>query len=449
MIMAKDGRICKVNARDWPAFLRRVVPAAVWQTFLAGVEGSDHPRTRGSPKYVVLCWIAMGWSGRGQLHARFGEGRELLSALFPSRRRPGASYQGLLKASHRLKIGLFGQFWASLRKRLPKRLGALWHWHGWSVLAVDGSRIDAARTRRNERTLGCAGRDKTGPQWWLTWLVHLPTGLIWDWRCGAGTSSERAHLREMPADLPADPLLVADAGFGGFDLLRTLSRAGVDFLVRCGGNTTLLCDASSARIERAGQHGEVYLWPVKHRSQLPLRLRLIVLKRGGRRVYLLTSVLEPQRLSRSAAGDLYQARWGVEVNFRSFKQTLDRRRVLAGTPEVGEVELAGNILALALLFCHAAAALGARLTRLSVAKALRALRSAMEAVRHASPTRWFVGRLRTALRDAYRRKRSQRARDWPHKKTESAPRPPKLRRPTQREKALLEALSLQNQVQLG
>ena len=449
MIMAKDGRICKVNARAWPAFLRRVVPAAVWQTFLAEIEASHHPRARWSPKYVVLCWIAMGWSSCGQLCGRFGEGRELLSALFPRRRRPGASYQGLLKASNRLGSDVCRQFWASMRKRLPQRLGKRWYWFGWSVLAVDGSRIDAPRTRRNERALGRAGRDKTGPQWWLTWLVHLPTGLLWDWRCGAGTSSERTHLREMLGDLPADPLLVADAGFGGFDLLRTLSRGGVDFLVRCAGNTTLLSDASSARIERAGQHGQVYLWPVKHRSQRPLRLRLIVLKRGGRRVYLLTSVLEPQRLSRAAAGSLYQARWGVEVNFRSLKQTLGRRRVLAGTPEAGEMELAGNILALALLFCHAAAALGAQLDRLSVAEALRTLRRAMEAVRHASPTGWFAARLGAALRDGYRRKRPKRARDWPHKKTDAVPRPPKLRGPTPHEKALIAAFSVQNQEGLG
>lgn len=110
MIMAKDGRIRKVNARDWPAFLRRVVPAAVWQIFLARVEGAHHPRTRWSPKYVLLCWIATDWSGCGQLSERFGQGRELLSALFPRRRRPGGSYQGLVKACDRLGIDVFRQF---------------------------------------------------------------------------------------------------------------------------------------------------------------------------------------------------------------------------------------------------------------------------------------------------------------------------------------------------
>lgn len=39
-----------------------------------------------------------------------------------------------------------------------------------------------------------------------------------------------------------------------------------------------------------------------------MRLRLIVLKRGGKRVYLLTNVLEPQRWSRALAGELYAAR---------------------------------------------------------------------------------------------------------------------------------------------
>jgi hypothetical protein len=46
---------------------------------------------------------------------------------------------------------------------------------------VDGTRIDAPRTQANERQLGCAGRTKTGPQWWVTLLIHLPSRLPWDW----------------------------------------------------------------------------------------------------------------------------------------------------------------------------------------------------------------------------------------------------------------------------
>jgi hypothetical protein len=440
--MAKDGRVGKINPRDWPDFLRRVVPAGVWQVLLAEVSGSADPRTRWSPKYVLLCWIAMGWSLQRQLTERFREGRGLLVTLFVGRRRPGGSYQGLTKATQRLGGELFWQFWQCLRWHLSSTLRSAWTWYGWIVLAVDGSRIEAPRTRRNERKLGCAGRDKTTPQWWVTWLIQLPSGLIWDWRQGPGTSGERTHLRQMLRDLPAGTLLVADAGFVGFDLLWELTRAGVDVLVRCASGTTLLADAPKTCIETRGEHGTVYLWPHNRRSQLPLRLRLIVLKRSGKRVYLLTNVLESPRLSRKMAGELYAARWGVETGYRALKQTLDRRRVLAKTPDIGTLELAGNILALALLLFQAAVLLRARVQALSVAVALRLTQRALEATRWRRPSGWFVAALRAAVRDSYHRRHPKRARNWPHKKKDPLPGSPHLRTPTPREKTIFQAVEL-------
>jgi hypothetical protein len=447
--MAKEGRVRKVNPRDWPGFLRRVIPAAVWQVFLGQVGVSGDPRLRWTPKYVLLCWITMGWSVQRHLNERFREGRQLLIALFARRRRPGGSYWGLVKATQGLGAEGFQCLWACLRRGVAKRLQALWTCYGWTVMAVDGSRVEAPRTRGNQRRLGRAGREKSGPQWWLTWLIQLPSGLIWDWRQGPGTSSERSHLRQMLPGLPANTLLVADAGFGGFDLWWELLQAGVDFLIRCVSNTTLLSDASWSQIERQGQHPMVYLWPQNRRSQLPLRLRLIVLKRHGKRVYLLTNVLESQRLSRAVAGELYAARWGVESDYRALKQTLDRRRVLAETPTVGALELAGNILALALLLLQAAVAQGTQVSRVSVAAALRTVRHALESARWRRSSNWFVASLRAALRDDYRRRRSKRARDWPRKKKDPPPRPPNLRTPTRRENAFIQAVELYYALRLG
>jgi hypothetical protein len=447
--MAKEGRIRKVNARDWPRFLGQVLPGAVWQTFLGRVGGEADPRVRWTPKYVLLCWIVMGWSVQRHLNDRFREGRQLLAALFTRRRRPGGTYWGLVKATQRLGADVFASLWAGLRRGLPKRLRRRWSWHGWTVMAVDGSRVEAPRTRGNERELGRAGREKTGPQWWVTWLVHLPSGLIWDWRQGPGTSSERQHLQEMLPDLPASPLLVADAGFGGFDLWWELVHSGVDFLIRCVSNTTLLSDATWSQIERQGQHQLVYLWPHNRRRWLPLRLRLIVLKRSGKRVCLLTNVLESQRLSRGVAGELYAARWGVETDYRALKQTLERRRVLAETPAVGVLELAGNILALALLLLQAAVVQGGRVAQVSVAAALRALREALERTRWGRSSAWFVAALRAAVRDDYQRRRSKRARAWPHKKKDPTPRPPNLRNPTPRENAFIQAVELYHALKLG
>ena len=64
---------------------------------------------------------------------------------------------------------------------------------------------------------------------------------------------------------------------------------------------------------------------MKHRP--PLVLRLI---RVGP-VCLVTDMTDPRRLSARTAAELYRRRWGLEVAFRSLKQTLERRRVRSGT----------------------------------------------------------------------------------------------------------------------
>ena len=50
---------------------------------------------------------------------------------------------------------------------------------------------------------------------WLTTMWHVGTGLPWDWRLGPSDSSERDHLKQMIAALPAHALVTADAGFVG------------------------------------------------------------------------------------------------------------------------------------------------------------------------------------------------------------------------------------------
>ncbi len=438
MKMAMEGRFGKSKPPDWAHFLNRVIPPAVWQSFWGQVEHVQRADARWSPKYVVLCWVMMAWSSRVQLTERFRESREVLTRLFHGRRRPGRSYQGLVKATTAIGDRILARFWTCLRETIPSHVGWGWRWYGWVVMAVDGGRIDAARTRSNEQALKIAGRAKTHPQWWVTVISHLPTNILWDWCQGPGISDERKHLRHMLPALPRSTLLVGDIGFCTFDLMWELYYRQIDFLIRVGGHTTLLAEVGREPIERVGAHRYVYFYPLRKRGLPPLRMRLIVLKRKGKRVYLLTNVSDSTRLSRSIASDLYAARWGIEVGYRSLKQTLGRRKVLARTPRAGALELSGSILGLALLMLQAAMVQGANIVRVSVSKALRVVQQVLEMLRYRRPSSRFVKHLREAVGDSYTRRRSKRARDWPHKKREPVPSPPNLRKPTEREKASIE-----------
>jgi hypothetical protein len=447
--MTREGRLRKPHRGEWPGFLKRLIPDQTWRELQGLAKKGMDPRTRWSPKLILLCWVVMGWSIQGQLTERFREGRETLSEMFYRRRRCGESYQGLTQATQRAGVALFHRFWNRLRETVPKRVGSAWTWYGWTVFAVDGSRIDASRTRRNEKALGKAARDKSHPQWWITRLIHLPTKMMWDWRQGPGTSSERAHLREMIPSLPKGSLLVGDIGFGGFDLLWELSSGQVAFVIRCGGNSTLLVTHPRQGIERKGDVRYVYIWPKNRRRKKPLRLRLMVFKDHGKRVYLLTNVMETTRLSRRMAGEFYRARWGIEVEYRGLKQTLGHRKVLARTPEPGAMELAANILAMALLLLYAALVMGGKVMQLSLAQALRAIRWAIEALRHGESCTQLLRRLRQAVADEYERRSSKRARDWPHKKNERPPQPPRLRRLSRTENARIERIFMNHMAQVA
>jgi hypothetical protein len=449
MMMAMEGRIRKLNRRSWPGFLNRMVPAHVWRAWIGEGDEKQDDRTRWTGKYIVLALIFMGWSGQRSLTNRFHEAREGIAAWFYDRRRPGKTFPGLVKAACRVGVERARGFWTCLRTEVPLRIRDTWTWHGWVPFAADGSREDTARTKANEAGLDLAGRDKTHPQWWMTWLVHLPSLVPWDWRQGPGTSSERGHLLDMLLGLPEAALIVADAGFVGFEFLSRIAESNLHFLVRCGSNVRLLVEGRLRNIDDLHDRHGVYLWPTEHGDRPPLRVRVIVLKRRGRRVYLLTNVLESTRLPRAMASEFYEARWGIEVNYRGFKQTLERSKVLSKTPEVGAMELAGNILAMAMLRLHGAIMLGARIARLSVAKALQAIRRVMESLRHGTPTGKWLALLREALIDDYERHSSKRARDWPHKKREKPPRPPKVRRLKSREIGKIHAALLAAKVKTG
>jgi len=100
--VATEGRLRKLPRRNWPGFLKRVVPDHTWQQVNRCVNRSTDPRLRWSTKPMVLCWIVMGWSIQGQLTERFREGFEVLSCLFYRRRRCGRTYQGLTQATQRV-----------------------------------------------------------------------------------------------------------------------------------------------------------------------------------------------------------------------------------------------------------------------------------------------------------------------------------------------------------
>jgi hypothetical protein len=371
---------------------------------------------------LALGAVLMGWDAGPTLAQRFESARLVLDAALPRRRRVGRTYQGFVKALAARSGVILGALLPRLRTLTERAAGAAWCIAGFVPIGVDGSTFDAPRTIANE-ALGLAGKDKCGPRMTTLLLVHLGSMLPWAWRVGGARDAERTLLRGMLDVLPARTLLVADAGFVGYDLLRTLRARGVSVLIRVGRGTRLLRELGFSRREGGGT---VYLWPDNRRATPPLTLRLI---RVGS-VHLITDVTDPRRLSARTAAELYRRRWGLEMAFRALKQTLERRKVRSGTPAHARAELDWAITGLWVLMLVGAGAIGAAghaPRRLSIASALAAVRHAAHDPDARRPLhRTLRRRLRRAVLDPFRRTTGKESYRWPRKKTPPPPGMPRI-----------------------
>jgi hypothetical protein len=379
-----------------------------------------------SPLRVFWVALLMVWSAEQTLQARFEETREVVRSLFP-KWSLGKSYTGWYQAQLHWLTPLRPALGKRLRQQLQKRAGRHWLREGWCAFAADGSRLECPRTRANEDALKCAGKKKTGPQLFVTTLLHMGTGVPWDFRIGPGTASERRHLEEMLAELPPQSLLVADAGFTGYEFYRRILAAKQSFLLRVGSNVHLL--KALGYIEQEGRD-TVYLWPERNWDEPPVVLRLIERSAGKKKMYLVTNVLDKKALSEKSSGVLYEMRWGVEVFYRSLKQTLEKRRMLSRTPAAAKCELTWALFGLwllGLMTVDPILARGGDPLGWSAAKARKRVRRSMRrALTRRHRDRSLAGDLARATQDSYVRHGSKKARDWPHKKKEKPPGNPKI-----------------------
>lgn len=403
---------------------------------------------RWTPRQLAATALLWAWSDEATLGERFFAARRLADHLYRPQREFAASWQAFIKVLNRWTAPLLVVIQAALRRRMQDALAASWEVHGFIVFGVDGSRVDLPRTKsheavnapakdqqgkklkRNRRKKPCtkaASKKANVPQRWLTLLWHAGTGLPWAWRTGPTGSSEREHWKQMLAELPRAALIAADAGFVGYEYLQAAMASGREVLVRVGSNVRLLRKLGWAK-ESAGV---VYLWPdrIAHNRQPPLVLRLVVFQGGKHPIYVVTSV-KSQRLSDTHVAELYRRRWGVELYFRHFKQTFQRRKLRSHCAENADVELNWSLLGLGCMTLYAQAEQAKRgiaPCELSIAAVLRAFRRIMRDYLHPTERpRSLSSLLCGAVRDKYARK-NKSSRDYPRKKHPDPPAgPPKI-----------------------
>lgn len=441
-------RTCDARVEAYAVDLRKAISLFLPRSGLPLIAGDD--RLGWTPRLLVIAALLVSWDASAWITDAFAAARKVVGLICRAahRRQPGDTYHGFMRTLAARTRGLLAVVAPALRGHVESlaRRNRCWQVpggggggepDGWTLFGVDGSRDACPRTKSNREKFGKSGRDKSGPQQFVTTVFHVGSGLAWDFRTGGARASERSHLLEMLDTLPGGPctMLLADAGFVGYDFFRSIAGSGRRFLIRVGANVKLITELGYAFREHAGV---VYLWPgdAQRDGLPPVILRHVTLVDGrNRRMHLLTNVMDAADMSDAEANEMYGKRWGIELMYRSLKQTLGKRKMRCADAENAEAELGWAMVSLWLLGLMTASAVadaGGQAGRWSPAAGLRAVRRAMTggpARRRANPPSLLAG-LAQARKDRYKREGSKTSADWPHKKREKPPGDPKARKAT-------------------
>jgi hypothetical protein len=455
----------------------------LWEWFFpAGIFAKIvfHGNTKWVPTQLVILAFCWTWSDARCLTDAFVEAAESGCSLFglPTLR----TYQGFIRALVKWSPVLISTLTSVLRQRMEEIGGRFWRKGGWVPIAFDGSRSTAPRTKSNESAYCAAGygtgytakyrRKKSQgmrrkrneknkaqpqePQAWITLMWHMGLRLPWSWRLGPSNSSERDHVMEMlkAEYFPENALFCGDAGFIGYPLWARILEQGHDLLVRAGANVYLQVETAPGRVIKEGRDQIVLCWPkeAQKASQPPLRLRLIHARIKKTKVWLLTSVLDRKKLTLKQAVHLYEMRWGIELEFRGLKQTLNRADLRSRNENRLRVELDWSILGMAIaellalkeqLSENAAKQKKDQPGKRSLAGTMRALRWSLRNLdKETEPGQSLEVRLREAVIDDYKRTSSKRARYRPPNPDKKPLGDPKLRILTLDEKKELRGINV-------
>lgn len=331
-----------------------------------------HGNTKWTPEELAQQAVIWAWQDARYVTDAFLITLEICDDL--GIERAAKTYTAFINALDRYR-SIFGLRLGHHFHRLAEEIaGRFWRDGQWVLMGFDGSRVTTPRTVSNEQEFCAAnyGQGKTAkyrrkkskgmrrrkneknpaqpqaPQVWITMMWHMSLRLPWSWRLGPSNSSERGHVREMleEEEFPKNTLFCGDAGFVGYDFWQAILNAKEQFLVRVGGNVSLLSE--HADLQRQGG-GIVLCWPKgkQESGAEPLRLRLVKVKVGKTTMWMLTSVLDPQKLSAKQIIKYYKMRWGVEVEYRGLKQTIDKRHLRCRNSDRIYAELDWSIRAMA------------------------------------------------------------------------------------------------------
>lgn len=257
------------------------------------------------------------------------------------------------------------------KKLLPSalaELGALWvrewlavvgeqRWHGWRVVAVDGSCVRVPKWRETQEAYGLGpNKDGSVVMARVVGFLAAASSQMLHAQIGGYDEGERSLLvRSLRALSPRD-LLVMDRGYPAWWLFALLGQRNIEFCARldsCGSayrqvQHFIRSGASEQVIEQqlsSAALAQLRKYGAKAEKGTKLRLRLVrVVLSSGCVEVLITSLLDTVAYPAGEFAALYHARWRIEEAFKTLKCRLHLEGFTGELPHAIEQEIYAKIL---------------------------------------------------------------------------------------------------------
>ena len=281
---------------------------------------------------------------------------------------PSSDTSSYCKARSRLSMDFLKAVHQRLRSHLSSRVTGANQWHGFTLMAMDGSSVHLMDTEENQLLYPQPSSQKPGcgfPTMGIVGLLNLGHGGWEHIETCPHTRHDTKAAATLATHLKTGDLLLADRAFCSYQLIARCLGQGAHILMRLHQARAKSLDWEKGR--RLSAYERLVTW---HRPQQPpgsdltreewnalpatLELRLIKLgyeNRAGEKgeLIVVTTLTDSVRHCGIELADLYARRWDIELKLRDFKTTLGMERFAVKSPDMAHKTLWMSLIAFILI----------------------------------------------------------------------------------------------------
>lgn len=272
-----------------------------------------------------------------------------------------------VQARQRLPLERLEKALSATAATAERRAGGKGRLGGRPVKVVDGSTTQIADTPENQKVYPQPSSQKKGcgfPVIRFIALLSLSSGAILKVIMDSLHSHDLRLFRRLCEHLEKGDIVLGDRAFGEYTTAATLPGQGVDLIARLHHQRKV----DFRKAKRLGKNDGLFIWDkgcqqsqilsANEWALLPAQITVRIVRfkatiRGfrGRRMTLLTTLLDPKLYPAEQIIGLYARRWALELCFRDIKSTMGMEYLRCKSPEMAQKELLAYLLAHNLIRC--------------------------------------------------------------------------------------------------